>query len=202
MPNLSSKWKRGRINNSTGSITTPGSYWSYDSINLYTDVYIPVNGGETIVFTAPTDYAYTLFIHQYTTGKVFISQPTWRYIRNYNTESAGSTETTYTLGSTTKFIRLQFQCYFGSDSGDLYPAWFDTNKAQLEVGNKPTAWKQPYADTITSLNRTGIDIEQGKITLDAAKVVVTGDLFAKILNADGIQALAAKYGVTNFPIDK
>ena len=26
--------------------------------------------------------------------------------------------------------------------------------------------------------------------------------FAKILNADGIQALAAKYGVTNFPIDK
>ena len=26
--------------------------------------------------------------------------------------------------------------------------------------------------------------------------------FAKILNADGIQALATKYGVTNFPINK
>ncbi len=195
MSNLSSNWIRGRINATTGSIETPtGTGWNYLRINIYNPNYISVNGGETLVFSTPKDgiKLYTCFIHQYTSTKTFIIvYPAQYYVRNYNETNELAT---LTLRPETKYIRIQLQCYFGSDSGDLYPTWFDTNKAQLEFGNKPTSWKQPYIDTVYSLNRTGIDIEQGKITLDAAKVVVTGDLFTKILNAQMITAAGAKIG--------
>ncbi|MBQ7822757.1 MAG: hypothetical protein IJ338_01040 [Bacteroidaceae bacterium] len=181
LPNISARWNRGRINSQTGAIEVPsGSAWNYIRINIYCADYFPVKGGETLVFTAPTDYSYACFPAQYDANKNFIKvAPDTYYMRNYN----GSMEPrSFTLKPQTRYVRYQLQCYYGSDSGDFYPSWFDSHKAQVEIGNKPTSYKQPYTD----FHYTGIDVEQGKIILTADKVEITGSLIVKGIQNGGI----------------
>lgn len=57
---------------------------------------------------------------------------------------------------------------------------------KIEEGTKATDWTPAPEDVPDSLLRTGIDIEAGTITLDAAKTVVTGELIVKGIQNGGI----------------
>lgn len=184
LPNLQQRWARGRFNSSTGAIEVPsGTDWSYVRINIYCAEFFPVNGGETLVFSAPTDYSYTCFPAQYDASKKFIPvAPEQYYMRNYYDESYPDNFKILTLKPQTRYVRWQIQCSYGSDSGDFYPSWFATNHAQVEIGTKPSAYKTPFTD----VTYTGIDIQQGKIWLTADKVEITGELIAKGISTGGI----------------
>ena len=184
LPNLQQRWARGRINSGTGAIEVPsGTGWSYVRINIYCAEFFPVNGGETLVFSAPTDKSYTCFPAQYDASKKFIPvAPEQYYMRNYYDESQPDNLKILTLKPQTRYVRWQIQGSTGVESGDFYPSWFATNHAQVEIGNKPTAYKEPFTD----VTYTGIDIQQGKIWLTADKVEITGEVIAKGISTGGI----------------
>ena len=184
LPNLQQRWARGRINSGTGAIEVPsGTGWSYVRINIYCAEFFPVNGGETLVFSAPTDKSYTCFPAQYDASKTFIPvAPEQYYMRNYYDESQPDNLKSLTLKPQTRYVRWQIQCSYGSETGDFYPSWFATNHAQVEIGNKPTAYKEPFTD----VTYTGIDVQQGKIWLTADKVEITGEVIAKGISTGGI----------------
>ena len=184
LPNLQQRWARGRINSGTGAIEVPsGTGWSYVRINIYCAEFFPVNGGETLVFSAPTDKSYTCFPAQYDASKTFIPvAPEQYYMRNYYDESQPDNLKSLTLKPQTRYVRWQIQCSYGSETGDFYPSWFETNHAQVEIGTKPSAYKTPFTD----VTYTGIDVQQGKIWLTADKVEITGALIVKGIQNGGI----------------
>ena len=184
LPNLQQRWARGRINSGTGAIEVPsGTGWSYVRINIYCAEFFPVNGGETLVFSAPTDKSYTCFPAQYDASKTFIPvAPEQYYMRNYYDESQPDNLKSLTLKPQTRYVRWQIQCSYGSETGDFYPSWFETNHAQVEIGTKPSAYKTPFTD----VTYTGIDVQQGKIWLTADKVEITGEVIAKGISTGGI----------------
>lgn len=184
LPNLQQRWARGRINSGTGAIEVPsGTGWSYVRINIYCAEFFPVNGGETLVFSAPTDKSYTCFPAQYDASKKFIPvAPEQYYMRNYYDESQPDNLKSLTLKPQTRYVRWQIQCSYGSETGDFYPSWFETNHAQVEIGTKPSAYKTPFTD----VTYTGIDVQQGKIWLTADKVEITGALIVKGIQNGGI----------------
>ena len=184
LPNLQQRWARGRINSGTGAIEVPsGTGWSYVRINIYCAEFFPVNGGETLVFSAPTDKSYTCFPAQYDASKKFIPvAPEQYYMRNYYDESQPDNLKILTLKPQTRYVRWQIQGSTEVESGDFYPSWFATNHAQVEIGNKPTAYKEPFTD----VTYTCIDIQQGKIWLTADKVEITGEVIAKGISTGGI----------------
>ena len=184
LPNLQQRWARGRINSGTGAIEVPsGTGWSYVRINIYCSEFFPVNGGETLVFSAPTDKSYTCFPAQYDASKTFIPvAPEQYYMRNYYDESQPDNLKSLTLKPQTRYVRWQIQCSYGSETGDFYPSWFETNHAQVEIGTKPSAYKTPFTD----VTYTGIDVQQGKIWLTADKVEITGALIVKGIQNGGI----------------
>lgn len=57
---------------------------------------------------------------------------------------------------------------------------------QIERGTKATDWQLAPGDNTMQLLRTGIDIESGTITLDAAKTIITGSLIVKSIQNGGI----------------
>ena len=57
---------------------------------------------------------------------------------------------------------------------------------QIERGNKASDWAPAPEEVPEALQRTGIDIEAGTITLDAAKTVITGSLIVKGIQNGGI----------------
>ena len=103
-------------------------------------------------------------------------------MRNYYDESQPDNLKSLTLKPQTRYVRWQIQCSYGSETGDFYPSWFATNHAQVEIGNKPTAYKEPFTD----VTYTGIDVQQGKIWLTADKVEITGEVIAKGISTGGI----------------
>ncbi len=184
LPNLQQRWARGRFNSSTGAIEVPsGTGWSYVRINIYCAEFFPVNGGETLVFSAPTDHSYTCFPAQYDASKTFIPvAPELYYMRNYYDENQPDNLKFLTLKPQTRYVRWQIQCSYGSETGDFYPSWFETNHAQVEIGTKPSAYKTPFTD----VTYTGIDIQQGKIFLTSDKVEISGSLIVKGIQNGGI----------------
>ena len=184
LPNLQQRWARGRFNSSTGAIEVPsGTGWSYIRINIYCAEFFPVNGGETLVFSAPTDHSYTCFPAQYDASKTFIPvAPELYYMRNYYDENQPDNLKFLTLKPQTRYVRWQIQCSYGSETGDFYPSWFETNHAQVEIGTKPSAYKTPFTD----VTYTGIDIQQGKIFLTSDKVEISGSLIVKGIQNGGI----------------
>ena len=184
LPNLQQRWARGRFNSSTGAIEVPsGTGWSYMRINIYCAEFFPVNGGETLVFSAPTDHSYTCFPAQYDASKTFIPvAPELYYMRNYYDENQPDNLKFLTLKPQTRYVRWQIQCSYGSETGDFYPSWFETNHAQVEIGTKPSAYKTPFTD----VTYTGIDIQQGKIFLTSDKVEISGSLIVKGIQNGGI----------------
>ncbi|HIU56090.1 MAG TPA: hypothetical protein IAB03_09840, partial [Candidatus Gallibacteroides avistercoris] len=128
LPNLQQRWARGRINSGTGAIEVPsGTGWSYVRINIYCAEFFPVNGGETLVFSAPTDKSYTCFPAQYDASKKFIPvAPEQYYMRNYYNESQPDNLKILTLKPQTRYVRWQIQGSTGGESGDFYPSWFAT----------------------------------------------------------------------------
>ena len=68
--------------------------------------------------------------------------------------------------------------------GNTQPVYYKNVKG--EIGTNATDWTPAPEDVPDSLLRTGIDIEAGTITLDAAKTVITGSLIVKGIQNGGI----------------
>ena len=105
--------------------------------------------------------------------------PVWRMCRftpAANDNSWHRVWIVFTLTTTARAEGFKLGFHYNVSAGGVADDWV-ISKPKLEIGDAPTAWTDYTGDEIKSgLVRTGIDIVNGKIRLDAETVEVANDL--------------------------
>ena len=126
---------------------------------------------------------YTASIDVYATGSISIAigfEGSWKYVSVPTQNKWVRISLTAKTPSAGKTIVFYPQFSTGSSTIVYYKNY------QIERGNKASDWAPAPEEVPEALQRTGIDIEAGTITLDAAKTVITGSLIVKGIQNGGI----------------
>ena len=145
------------------------TYWGlYSTAGLYE---YPVEGES---YTASID-VYATESKSFTFG--FENNWVYKNVPKLNEWSRVS----FTAVTPARKVPVVYVSFNASSTGAFY-----FKNYQIERGTKATDWQLAPGDNTMQLLRTGIDIESGTITLDAAKTIITGSLIVKGIQNGGI----------------